>query len=550
MNSSDLQHGLVRWVKANGENILKTLMARSPKLERHRRYPPTGNGSINQQNKGSFSGGRPRSGSTGLRPRKPHQENHLFPSPIIPGQQLFRPPDHYGNQAAPPLMQIGMPLSAIGNVPDYIKHGHAPGDIGSQMVQPSLDHTHLYYSPPGAAAGTGIMHMQPSLSESSTPSQQQSPIKRVGTETDKVGGYSPFDGGNTDTDLTPPTAQQSSYNSDIYPHHSTTEYDPSVFPISTPLTHPSSQQPIIQNSQVNVEMSNNTVSPPIHPTPPPPDQPRYNQTRRNDMCRNYLNGHCLYGEKCWFVHSDQKPHREPLLGPGGILNTALGVMHQPPGMFPGNMAGMDHQYMSQYNPKSPINGGQMNPAGAGGANPTPWQLPGVVNRPPMFPFIHRGYMGPGGQPQMLLRPMMYQNRFSIPGQDVPHISDPVLRFRLLSEGMIRKDPSSMDDDDGFVSDITALCVRADHFFLTFSNCLKDYRVMFGSDRPTDNHQLTSEQTLNNNITCLHHSKVTPTLLVIGTADDGVYMFDTKRSGPVHPLTPIHEPQVSGILNTI
>ncbi len=505
MNSSVLQHGLIRWVKSNGENILKMLMARSPKLERHRRYPSSGsNNNNNMMSKGSQ--GRPRLGSSGSRIRKYPQDNHLFTPPMLSPHQVFRPPDHYGNPGGMPLIQMSMP----GNIPDFLKHSHSlAADINSQMPQTNAgDHTHIFHPPPPP-----VVHMQPGMSDPSTPSQssQHSPVKNVVNDEKQVGNnYLPFDGNVDNHD------QYS--GSGLLPMHDppSSVYDPNLFQIQQQQFQ---QAAMFHNhgGQINMDMINTD---------------RYqHHHRRSDVCRNYLNGHCLYGEKCWFVHSDQKPHREPLLGPGGILNTSL-TMGAQPGVFPG--MGVD-QYGSQYpSTKSPIGG--THPSNI---NPT-WQLHG--NRPGLVPFVQRGFMG-GTQPQVLLRPFMYQNRFVTPQNDqamMAAIPDPVLRFRLLSEGMVR------DATDSLVADISSLCVRADHFFVTFQKYLRDYQVLFGSDKPHDNHLFMTEQLFNNNITCLHISKINSSLLVIGTANDSVYTFDTKRIGPVtsvNPVITVHESQV-------
>ena len=522
MNISVLQHGLIRWVKSNGENILKMLMARSPKLERHRRYPSTGSNTNNNsitQNKGSQ--GRPRSGSAGSRVRKHPPENHLFSTPIMPQQHMFRPPDHYGNPGGAPLIQMTMPLT--GTIPDFLKHPHSSaGDMNPQIPQTTGgDHTHMFHPP--------VVHMQSGPSDPSTPSQssQHSPIKNVGNDEKQVSNsYVPFDGNTDNHDIS--SIQEQYGGVGLLPMQLTPEsslYDPNLFQVQP------FQQPAMlhnQSGQVGLDMINTAHG--------QSDHLRYHHNRRSDVCRNYLNGHCLYGEKCWFVHSDQKPHREPLLGPGGILNTTLAMMPQP-GMFPG--MGMDQQYMSQYpSNKPPMGGAQINPANT---NPA-WQLHGIGNQPNVVPFVQRGFVG-GSQHQVFLRPFMYQNRFVAPQNDpmvMATIPDPVLRFRLLSEGIVR------DSTDSLVADISSLCVRADHFFVTFQKYLRDYQVLFGSDKPHDNHLLITEQLFDNVVTCLHISKINSSLLVIGTANEGVYTFDTKRNGPAiatNPIITVHESQV-------
>ena len=506
---TDLQHGLVRWVKSNGENILKMLMARSPKLERHRRYPSSGGSTPGGGAKGSQ--GRPRSGSGGSRNRRQHpQESHLFstPTPIIPGQQVFRPSDHYGNLGGPPLMQV-MPGTLP---PEFLKHiQQGTGDpAGSQIPHMGVDHAHSYQTPPG-----GIVHMQMGGAvDTPIQSSQHSPIKNIGNDDKQgVGGAFGMYDGNTDND-TP--LHQVPYNSSgllVTPPESSL-YDSNY--------HQQLHHALIQNHAYQVGMENHAHQ---H------DQSRYyaNHHRRSDVCRNYLQGHCMYGEKCWFVHPDQKPNREPLLGPGGIFNAPVVPQH---GVFP---VGMEQYLAQQFSPKSPSGVRGNTP----GATPTPWRVPGVVNRH-SFPFMQRGAFVGGAQQQVLLRPLMYPpNHFGSPHNDqmVLPIPDPVLRFRLLSDSTVK------DSNEDPLTDVTSLCVRADHFFLTHKQSLQDYRILFGSDRAHDNHHLTGEQLFSNRVTCTHVSKISSSLLLVGTEGEGVYTFDTKRNGPVNPLMTVHEPQV-------
>lgn len=499
------------------------LMARSPKLERHRRYPSTGNNAMVQGAAKGLHGGRPRSGSAGSRTRKPHHENHLFGTPIMPGQQMFRPPDHYGNLGGPhPMMTMSIPMS--GSLPpEFLKH--STGDQVPQVA--GGDHTHIY-----------PVHVPPPVpSNSTTPSQssQHSPVKTAGGEDSKQGGsgFVPFDGNVEPIDVSslpqPPYAGGEAGLLPVQLSADSPIYDPSSYQLQQALLLQNQQNPRPQVSGGN-EMNTTSSS---SSSSSQHEQSRY---RRNDVCRNYLNGHCLYGEKCWFLHSDQKPHREPLLGPGGIMNTTLNMAAAgpQPGIYPG--MGVDQYMAAQYvSPKSPL-GAQVNPTGT---NPPPWQVPGgITTRPTMFPFLQRGFVG-GAQPQVLLRPFVYQNRFVTPQNDqlLAAIPDPVLRFRLLSEGIVK------DSTDSLVSDISSLCVRADHFFVTFRKSLCDYRVQFGSDKPHDNHHLTNEQVFGSDISCTHVSKVTPSLLVVGTDEGRVYTFDAKRNGPANPVTLVHEPQV-------
>ena len=539
MNSSDLQHGLIRWVKSNGENILKTLMARSPKLAHHRRYSSTGCSSIATNKGGGAQGTRPRSGSTGSRTRKLPQDNHMFSLPMLPGQQAYHPTEaHFPTTpGGTPLIQVPPPMG--GAFPDIHKHPHSTGDPSSQVQTTVGDSAHFYHpSVAGSVLNNGgnPVYVPQGQSEVTTPPQapQHSPLKSVVNEENKVGTFSPYEGSNLDGGDVQSFQHHpyaggmltTMFGAQVMASDNPHMFDPTIFQ-NQQIQQPPLSAP--QGGSQGMEMN---------PQPVHAEQPRYVHHRRNEICRNYLaQGHCPYGEKCWFVHPDQKPHREPLLGPGGILTSPMSVAPQP-GMFPPSGPGMGvDQYFPQYSsPKSPLGGG--GGSGPQGAVSPTWQLPAAMtNRPSIFPFVRGGFMG-GAQPQVLLRPFLYQNRFISPANDqIVAIPDPILFFRLLSEGMIR------DSTDSLVADITSLSVRADHFYVSFEKVLRDYRVLFGAtDKLYDSHFLSMEQVLNCGITCLHVSKINTSLLVIGTTGEGIFTLDLKRNGNTGPLTTLHEPE--------
>ena len=140
VNASQLQHGLVRWVQNYGEHILKTLIARSPKLPHPRRYsnsmppgggatalPVNGHSSSNGTSGGSGGlgagggggGGRPPRPSGFGRPNKfSSREGMLVPPAYLPTAP-FRP-QTYPLLGSPTSVYYGMvpslPAAAVGQM--------------------------------------------------------------------------------------------------------------------------------------------------------------------------------------------------------------------------------------------------------------------------------------------------------------------------------------------------------------------------------------------------------------------------------------------------
>ena len=120
VSMSQLQHGLVRWVQNYGEHILKTLIARSPKLPHPRRYSnsmlPPGGATASPLNGHSNSNGAASGGGIGGRPPRPPsmgratkfggREGMLGPPSHLPTAP-FRPPT-YPILGSPTSMYYGM----------------------------------------------------------------------------------------------------------------------------------------------------------------------------------------------------------------------------------------------------------------------------------------------------------------------------------------------------------------------------------------------------------------------------------------------------------
>ena len=122
---------------------------------------------------------------------------------------------------------------------------------------------------------------------------------------------------------------------------------------------------------------------------------------------------------------------------------------------------------------------------------------------------------------------------------IPVPADPVLKFSLLSEVIIRQ-----DGHEGLpVADISQLAARADHFYISSSSFVRDYKILFGGNRSYQNSSVLMEKAnFSYNVTCLHCSGQQPSLLVVGTELGNVFIWDLKK-GYHGVVTPVHIAEV-------
>jgi len=123
---------------------------------------------------------------------------------------------------------------------------------------------------------------------------------------------------------------------------------------------------------------------------------------------------------------------------------------------------------------------------------------------------------------------------------IPVPADPVLKFSLLSEVIIRQ-----DGHEGLpVADISQLAARADHFYISSSSFVRDYKILFGGNRSYQNSSVLMEKAnFSYNVTCLHCSGQQPSLLVVGTELGNVFIWDLKK-GYHGVVTPVHIAEVA------
>lgn len=248
--------------------------------------------------------------------------------------------------------------------------------------------------------------------------------------------------------------------------------------------------------------------------------------RKETLCKHYVAGHgqCPYEDKCWFAHPD--PIRwgskvTPMVSPR--VSSQGSPLHAPPvpshNMWLANqnvvMAGMP-QFMMASPPQSPLNPGvlslpnQPRPAYPVMTNQQQW--PVMFVRPPQWDETPAYGQGP---------------MFPVPpNSTVPQaVSVPqniVLKFDLFTELNIR-------DNNYTVLNVSQLASRADHFYVSYSSHVLDYKILFGSNRPSmDRCYLIDKKSVNDVVTCVHCSSQQQAILVVGTEMGCISTCDLKR----------------------
>ena len=436
ISNNQLQHGLVRWVRANGENILKTLLARSPNLAYRRLLYPLGSplrGVV-----GGVSSG-----------------NRL---------QMTR---WFGDMPRPPLLSAYYPPP-----PPVI-----PPQSTTGSNEYSLDMI------PGGGAGGGANN------ENSTQPTINDELTAVSTAAyEQVTGNA----------LLPP-----------------------------PLPLPVIDQGLVPTSH-SFENGN----------------PRKPHPRRYEICRYYFTGGvCPFGDKCWFVHPDSKDL-------GGVATPPISPLQQV--WHPAAL--VDQSGLASTGPV----------ASTGPISPTAWRFSGRYLPMSLRPTFPPPPLPSAGNTSTVAAGLfrspytIFPNRFFHPpppppypqpqasggGQAMHSISDPVLRFKLLSELAI----------SGNVQ-LSQLAVRADHFYLSLDQSLCDYRILFGGGRTySDSTCLIVEQGFSHRVTCLHSSKSQSLLVLVGLENGAIYSWDPRKNGSNNSsLTVVHEPAskvCSGIISIL
>ena len=273
-------------------------------------------------------------------------------------------------------------------------------------------------------------------------------------------------------------------------HHNALLPIPSVVPSVTPLT---------------------ALTPNMHP-------PLQLNNRKEVLCRYFIagQGHCPYGEKCWFAHLEFNRPREFAPMPQTTVPAPLHVQ------VPSHQTQWNPNAPVQYltsPPQSPLNGAYL-----ASADPSSVRTP-ILHPSPHYPFqgqppILVWQPSPGRGPQNF--PLLPSIRPPLP---VAIPVDPTLRFGLLSEVIVTSD----GPDGGPVRNISQLATRADHFYVSYENKVRDYKILFSGQR-THQESWTLHDTFSftHRVTCLHSSRQHQYLLLVGTEAGAVYSCSLRR----------------------
>ena len=509
-----------------GDHILRTLMARSPKLAHTtvRRYSGSS----------SNSGGRPRTNSGGRLRRltaRVSSSGTLLP-PFTLGQ--FVRPQYQGTPVVPFMLSQGpeqfppahhLSANHKGGVVIPVPSPPSPGGVygapptgpfqGAFGAPPSAPHQDAYGTPPYQ----GLLFVQPpppSISAPpSLPSSAYTNLIAVGTgDESRLWPSQDIALPGPQTLLSPIEGKAHVFVGATPPAHMNT---PPASMATPPASMTTPTVPVTTAGLLSPVLTPPLLTPPL-------------LTHKDVVCRHFMVGVCPFREKCWFRHPESSPQQTSVQAGDGS------PLHGPVTPTNHSHSGPSPPIPSPNGPHGPVDPAFHCPP-LDGLWPSPL-VPGMYRgRPPVFP----AGLSPG-QPFLFLRP-------PLSGAHIPsgiHLfpspnpsPDTALTFALLSEVAIRGTQGDV------ISEVSHLAVVADHFYLSFGRMVQAYKVLFGGTRSYQDSSVVQEScTFKHKVTCLHCSRPIPSLLVIGTEAGGVYTWDMKRGPRI--LTTLHEPEVCGV----
>jgi len=471
-------------------NILKYLIARSPKIARAvQKSSSSATGTA-----GNMAPRFSRSGSGGRVKRRQPSSSMLAP-PLHPGQAIMQP--------LMPLPVVNPLLSGVDLSPvPPVSTIQVP--IPSQSSQDMLSSKQVM-TPESPLAGSQSMPFS-----SMTPLTIQTQQQQLMQEQQQLSHSGPATVEGTPVTSIPTTNPQVALQGS--PYFSTAHKQPLMS-----LTPDEQRQVFFQvlaEQQQQQAIAQMMV-------------PRSTQSFRDVPCSYYLNGNCIYGDKCWYSHVVLPTYpvlatQQPLLSPQMSQHTS--VASHDVYTFP-QQPGVDQNlYYMPSPPQSPV---------AFFPNSPTWPISG--NR---SSFMHYSSRVPGGVTHpnnsrfMLTRfPVnpaairMPHTFMTINGPQLVKRGDQSLKFALVSEIPINSDASQS-------SHISHLTTRGDHFYITFGNVLRDYRVLlqqpYKSSAAGQTYSLKDTSKLPQIISCLYCSRDTGQLF-IGTENGSIYRWDTKHN---------------------
>lgn len=475
-------------------NILKYLIARSPKIARAVQKPSSGATGTAGNMAPRFN----RSGSGG-RPKRRQQSSSMLAPPLHPGQAIMQPL---------------MPLPVVNPLLSGVDLSPIPPVSTIQVPIPSQSSQDMLSSKQAMTPESPIAGSQSMPFSSMTPLTIQTQQQQLLQEQQQPQQLS--HSGSATSEGTPVTSMPTA-NPQVAlqgsPYFSATHKQPLMSLISDEQRQVFLQV-LAEQQQQQQAMAQLMV-------------PRSTQSFRDIPCSYFLSGNCIYGDKCWYSHVVLPTYpvlaaQQPLLSPQVSQHTS--VASHDVYTFP-QQSGVDQNlyYMSSP-PQSPV---------AFFPNSPTWPIGG--NR---SSFMHYSTRMPGGVTHpnnsrlMLTRfPVnpaairMPHTFMTVNGPQLFKRGEQSLKFVLVSEIPINSDTSQS-------SRISHLTTRGDHFYITFGNVLRDYRILlqqsYKSSAASQTYSLKDTSKLPQVVSCLYCSRDTGQLF-IGTENGSIYRWDTKHN---------------------
>ncbi len=487
-------------------NILKYLIARSPKITRAMQKPSSGTNTSSGNTAPRFS----RSGSGGRAKRRQQSSSMLAP-PLHPGQAILQP--------IMPLPVVNPLLSGVDLSPvQPVSTIQVP--IPSQSSQDVLA-AKQPMTPESPIAGTQSIPFS-----SMTPLTIQTQQQQIMHESQKLSHSSSATSEGVPVTSIPPANPQVALQGS--PYFSTAHKQPLMS-----LTPDEQRQALLhlyaeqQQQQVLSQMM----------------VPRSTSSFRDVPCSYFLSGNCMYGDKCWYSHVVLPTYpvlaaQQPLLSPQAGQHAS--VAGHDIYTFPQQPTVEQNLYYMPSPPQSPVAFFPNSPTWPMGGNRSsfihyPGRMPSGVPHPNNSRFMLTRFPV---NPATMRMPHTFM---TVNGPQVPKRGELSLKFALTSEIPINSDASQSPS-------ISHLATRGDHFYITFGNVLRDYRILlqqpYKTSTGSQTYSLKDTSTLPQVVSCLYCSRDTGQLF-IGTENGSIYRWDTKHNERIDVCTS----EVSNILTT-
>ena len=479
-------------------NILKYLIARSPKITRAvQKSSSSASGSG-----GNMAPRFNRSGSGGKVKRRQQSSTMLVPPPH-PGQAILQPlmPLPIVNPLLPGMdLSPVQPVSSI-QVPIPPQSSH---DVLSKQAM----------TPESSIAGTQSIPFS-SMAPLTIQTQQQQQLVQEQQQSQQLSHSAPAaTGDGTPVTCNPQPAHQGS------PFFSTAQKQPLMS--LTPDEHRQLFLQLLAEQQQQQAMAQVMV-------------PRSTSVR-DIPCSYFLSGNCIYGDKCWYSHvlptypvlTAQQP---PLLSPQAGQHPSVGGHDVY--AFPQQPTVDQNLYYMSSPPQSPVAFFPNSPTWPGGGSRSSFmhypggRMPSGVTHPNNSRFMFTRFPV---NPAAIRMPHTF---VPVNGpQVVKRGGEQSLKFSLISEIPINSDTSESPR-------ISHLTTRGDHFYITFGNVLRDYRILlqqpYKTSTASQTYSLKDTSTLPQVVSCLYCSRDTGQLF-IGTEKGSIYRWDTKHNEKIDIFT--------------